>query len=142
MSSYMPTAESIDRKWYIIDAEGKPLGRVAAAAAVLLRGKQKPIFVPHIDCGDNVIIINAEKAVLTGKKLEEKMYRHHSLWVGHMKEIQYGTLMKQKPEKAMELAVKGMVPATVIGRNALTRLHVYRGAEHDNAAQKPVEYKI
>lgn len=142
MSSYMPTAESIDRKWYVIDAEGKPLGRVAAAAAVLLRGKQKPIFVPHIDCGDNVIIINAEKAVLTGKKLEEKMYRHHTLWVGHMKEIKYGTLMKQKPEKAMELAVKGMVPATVIGRKALTRLHVYRGADHENAAQKPVEYKI
>jgi large subunit ribosomal protein L13 len=142
MSTYMPTAESIDRKWYIIDADGKPLGRVAAAAAVLLRGKNKTIFVPHIDCGDNVIIINAEKAVLTGKKLEKKLYRHHTAWVGHLKEIKYATLMKENPEKAMELAVKGMIPSTVIGRTAFSRLHVYRGAQHEQAAQKPCEYKI
>lgn len=140
MSTYMPTAESIVRNWYVIDAEGKPLGRVAAAAAVLLRGKHKTEFVPHIDCGDNVVIVNAEKAVLTGNKLNEKLYRHHTPWVGHLKEVKYSTLMKEKPEKAMELAVKGMLPANVLGRNAFSRLHVYRGPKHDQAAQKPVEY--
>lgn len=140
MSTYMPSAESIVRNWYVIDAEGKPLGRVAAAAAALLRGKHKTVFVPHIDCGDNVVIVNAEKAVLTGNKLNEKLYRHHTLWVGHLKEVKYATLMKQKPEKAMELAVKGMLPSNVLGSNAFSRLHVYRGPKHDQAAQKPVEY--
>lgn len=140
MSTYMPSAESIVRNWYVIDAEGKPLGRVAVAAAVLLRGKHKTEFVPHVDCGDNVVIVNAEKAVLTGNKLNEKLYRHHTPWVGHLKEVKYATLMKTKPEKAMELAVKGMLPSNVLGSKALSRLHVYRGPQHEQAAQKPVEY--
>lgn len=142
MSTYMPKAESITRKWYIIDAAGKPIGRVASEAAVLLRGKLKTTFVPHLDCGDHVIIINAEKAVLTGRKLDQKFYRHHTPWVGHLKEVSYRTLMNTKPEKAMELAVKGMIPSTVIGRSALGRLRVYRGAEYAQVAQKPEEWKI
>jgi large subunit ribosomal protein L13 len=142
MSTFMPTAESIDRKWYVIDATGKPVGRVATVAATLLRGKHKTTFVTHLDCGDHVIILNAEKAVLTGNKLDQKFYRHHTGWVGHLKEVNYRTLMSSKPEKAIELAVKGMIPATVIGRTALSRLRVYRGGEHDHAAQKPEEWKI
>jgi len=138
----MPTAESITRKWYIIDAAGKPIGRVATIAATLLRGKHKTTFVTHLDCGDHVIILNAEKAVLTGRKLDQKLYRHHTLWVGHLKEINYRTLMSSKPEKAIELAVKGMIPDTVIGRSALGRLHVYRGAQHEQTAQKPEEWKV
>ena len=142
MSTYMPTAESITRKWYVIDAAEKPVGRVAAAVAVLLRGKHKTTFVPHLDCGDNVVVINAEKAVFTGRKLDEKYYRHHTGWAGHLREVKYRTLMKENPEKAIELAVKGMIPATVIGRSALGRLHVYRGAEHQQVAQKPEEWKV
>jgi large subunit ribosomal protein L13 len=142
MSTYMPTAESINRKWYVIDAAGKSVGRVATVAAVLLRGKHKTTFVTHLDCGDHVIVLNAEKAVLTGRKLDQKFYRHHTGWVGHLKEINYRTLMESKPEKAIELAVKGMIPATVIGRSALGRLRVYRNGEHDHAAQKPEEWKI
>jgi large subunit ribosomal protein L13 len=142
MSTYMPTAESITRKWYVIDAAEKPVGRVAAAAAILLRGKHKTTFVPHLDCGDNVIVINAEKAVLTGRKLDSKFYRHHTPWTGHLKEVKYRTLMNENPEKAIELAVKGMIPATVIGRSALKRLHVYCGPDHKQTAQKPEEWKI
>lgn len=142
MSTYMPTAESINRKWYIIDAADKPVGRVAAAAAAILRGKHKPTFVTHLDCGDHVIVINAEKAVLTGNKLDKKFYRHHTGYVGGLKEVKYRTLMSQTPEKAIELAVKGMIPSTVIGRSALGRLRVFRGAEHIHAAQKPEEWKI
>lgn len=142
MSTYMPTAESINRKWYIIDAAGKPVGRVAAAAAAILRGKHKTTFVTHLDCGDHVIVINAEKAVLTGSKLDKKFYRYHTGYVGGLKEIKYRTLMNENPEKVIELAVKGMIPSTVIGRSALKRLRVYRGAEHAHAAQKPEEWKI
>lgn len=137
MSTYMPKAGEITRNWYVLDAAGKPLGRVAAQAAVLLRGKQKPTFAPHCDCGDHVIIINCEKAVLTGNKLTQKTYYHHTGYIGHLKEVKYGTMMKQRPEFAMELAVKGMIPDTVIGRQALTRLRVYKGADHKHAAQKP-----
>lgn len=137
MSTTMPKAADITRKWYVIDAAGKPMGKVAVEAATLLRGKHKPIFAPHADCGDHVIIINAEKAVLTGNKLEQKKYYHHSGYIGHLKEVKYSTLMKTKPEFAMTLAVKGMIPDTVIGRKALTRLRVVRGAEHPHAAQKP-----
>ena len=136
MSTYMPKAGDIVRKWYVIDAAGKPMGKVAVEAANLLRGKNKPIFVPNEDCGDHVII-NAEKAVLTGNKLNQKMYYHHSGYIGHLKEVKYSTLMKTKPEFAMTLAVKGMIPDTVIGRKALTRLRVVKGAEHPHAAQKP-----
>jgi large subunit ribosomal protein L13 len=137
MSTYMPKAGEISRKWYVIDAAGKSLGRVAAEAAVLLRGKHKPEFVPHVDCGDNVIIINAEDVVLTGSKLENKYYYRHTGYIGGLKAVKYRTLMATRPELAMELAVKGMVPDTTIGRKALTRLHVVKGAEHPHAAQKP-----
>ena len=137
MSTFMPKANEIERKWYILDAEGKPLGKVAAKAAELLNGKHKPIFTPHVDCGDFVIIINAEKAVLTGNKLQQKTYYHHTGYIGNMKKIGYDKLMKEQPEKAMTLAVKGMIPRNKLGSKALTRLRVYRGAEHNNAAQKP-----
>ena len=137
MSTYMPNPQTVERKWYILDAAGKPLGRVAAKAASILRGKNKPTFAPHCDCGDNVIIINCEKAILTGNKLQGKYYRWHTGWIGHLKEIRYDELMEKNPEKAMQLAVKGMIPDTTIGRAALTRLRLFRGAEHIHAAQKP-----
>ena len=137
MSTFMPKADEIERKWYVLDAAGKPLGRVAAEAAVLLRGKNKPIFTPNVDCGDFVIIINTDKAVLTGDKLNKKLYQHHTGYIGNMKKIKYKTLMAEKPEFVMEKAVKGMLPANSIGRKALTRLHVYQGAAHPHEAQKP-----
>ena len=137
MSTYMPKAGEITRKWYVIDAAGKPMGKVAVEAAKLLRGKHKAIFTPHADCGDHVIIINADKAVLTGKKLDQKMYYRHTGYIGNLKEVKYSTLMKTRSDFAMTLAVKGMVPDTVIGRKALTRLRVFKGAEHTHAAQKP-----
>ena len=140
MSTYMPKSGDIVRKWYVLDAAGKPLGRVAAEAAVLLRGKHKPQFAPHADCGDHVIIINAEKVVLTGNKLDQKMYYQHTGYIGNMKKVKYSTLMRTKPTFAVEKAVKGMIPDTVIGREALTRLRVYAGAEHKHAAQKPEEW--
>ena len=142
MSTFMPKSNEIARNWYVLDAAGKPLGRVAAVAADLLRGKRKTIFAPHVDCGDHVIIINADKAVLTGNKLDQKFYRRHTGWVGGLKEVKYSTLMIEKPELAMQLAVKGMVPDTTIGRAALTRLHIYNGGEHNHAAQKPQEYTL
>ena len=126
-----------DRKWYVLDAAGKPLGRTAVVAATILRGKHRPEFAPHMDCGEFVIVINADKAVLTGKKLTQKYYRHHSGYIGGLKEVQYKTLMATRPELAMELAVKGMLPKNSIGAKSLTRLKVYKGAEHDHAAQKP-----
>ena len=137
MSTYMPKSGEITRKWYVLDAAGKPLGRVAAQAAVLLRGKQKPTFAPHVDCGDHVIIVNCAKAVLTGKKLEKKYYRHHTGYIGHLKSVRYDTLMEQEPTKAMELAVKGMVPSNTLGSAALSRLRLFAGEEHKHAAQKP-----
>ena len=137
MSTFMANKGNIERKWYVLDAAGKPLGKTAAAAADLLRGKLKPEFTPHADCGDFVIIINAEQAVLTGKKLEQKYYRTHSGWVGGLKEVQYRTLMKEKPELAMKVAVRGMMPKNVLSKDALTRLKIYRGGEHEHAAQKP-----
>lgn len=137
MSTFMAKAENIERKWYIIDAAGRPLGRTAAIAAVLLRGKHKPEYTPHVDTGDFVVVINTDKAVLTGNKLTQKYYRHHSGWVGGLKEVQYKTLMAEKPEFAMQLAVKGMLPKNSIGRASATRLKVFRGAEHEHEAQKP-----
>ena len=130
MSTFMANKGNIVRKWYILDAAGKPLGKTAAAAAVLLRGKHKPEYTPHADCGDYVVIVNAEKAVLTGKKLEQKYYRRHSGWVGGLKETKYRLLMQQKPELAMQLAIRGMMPRNIITKDSLTRLHIYRGAEH------------
>ena len=140
MSTFMAKAETVERKWYVLDAAGKPLGRIAATAAILLRGKHKPTFTPNADCGDHVIIINTDKAVLTGNKLQQKMYYHHSGYIGNLKEVKYSTLMKTRSDFAMQLAVKGMIPDTVIGRNALTRLRVYKGADHKHVAQKPQEW--
>lgn len=140
MSTFMAKASELDRKWYIIDAAGKPLGRVAAAAATILRGKHLPTFTPHVDCGDHVIVINAEKAVLTGKKLTDKYYYRHTGWIGGLKAVQYKILMEKNPEKAMKLAIEGMLPHNTLGRKAATRVRIYRGAEHDHAAQKPVEW--
>ena len=137
MSTYMVKAETIERKWYVIDAKDKPLGRTAAEAANILNGKHRVDFTPHVDCGDYVIIINAEKAVLTGSKLTKKYYRHHSGYIGGLKEVQYKTLMEKRPELAMQLAVKGMLPKNSIGAKSLTRLKVYKGAEHNHSAQKP-----
>ena len=137
MSTFMAKAETVERKWYVLDAAGKPLGRTAATAAMLLRGKHKAEFTPHVDCGDFVIVINADKAVLTGKKLTQKYYRHHTGWVGGLKEVQYKTLMHEKPEFAMQLAVKGMLPKNSIGRQSATRLKVYSGDSHNHQAQKP-----
>ena len=142
MSTYMAKVETVERKWYVLDAAGKPMGRVAAAAANILRGKHRPEFTPHVDCGEFVIIINADKAVLTGKKLEQKYYRRHSGYIGGLKEVQYKTLMATKPEMAMELAVKGMLPHNHIGAKSITRLKVFAGAEHNHAAQKPVAVEI
>ena len=138
MSTYMANANTIERRWFVIDAAGQPLGKTAVKAADILRGKHRPEFTPHADCGEFVIIVNADKAVLTGKKLEQKYYRHHSGYIGGLKSIQYKTLMATKPEKAMELAVKGMLPHNSIGAKSFTRLHVYAGPEHNHAAQKPI----
>lgn len=142
MSTTMPKVKDIDRKWYVIDATGKPLGRVAAKAASLLRGKDKPSFAPNVDCGDHVVIINCAKAVLTGKKLEQKFYRRHTGWIGHLKEVRYDKLMQENPELAMTLAVKGMIPDNSLGRHALTRLRTYAAADHVHEAQKPQEYSL
>ena len=140
--TFMAKPGQVERKWYVIDAAGKPLGRVAAEAAVLLRGKHKPTFTPHVDCGDNVIIINCADAVLTGKKLEQKKWQRHTGWIGNLKTTNYATLMAQRPTKAMELAVGGMIPNTHIGRAAETRLHCYAGAEHPHASQKPEVFEL
>lgn len=142
MSTYMAKPSEIKRNWFVIDASGKSLGRVAAVAANILRGKNKPIFTPHVDCGDHVVIINAEKIKLTGKKLEKKYYRYHTGWVGGLKEIQYKTLMEKTPEKALMLAIKGMIPDNTIGRKALTRVRIYRDAAHEHQAQKPESLNI
>ena len=137
MSTFMANKGNIVRKWYILDAAGKPLGKTATVAATLLRGKHKPEYTPHADCGDFVIVINAEKAVLTGKKLDQKFYRTHSGYVGGLKETKYRKLTQEKPELAMKLAVRGMMPRNIITKDSLTRLKVFRGPEHIHAAQKP-----
>ena len=142
MSTYMAKAETIERKWYVIDAAGKPMGRAAVAAANILRGKHRPEFTPHVDCGEFVIIINADKAVLTGKKLEQKYYQRHSGYIGGLEEVQYKTLMATRPELAMELAVKGMLPHNSIGAKSATRLKVFAGAAHNHDAQKPVAVEV
>ena len=140
--TYSAKASEIERKWYIIDASGKPLGRVATEAAKLLRGKHKPTFTPNIDTGDNVIIINCKDAILTGNKMNSKVYRHHSGYIGGMKETTAREMMNKKPEEVMYLAIKGMLPKNSLGRKMLTNLRVYAGAEHNHEAQKPVELKF
>ncbi|MCR4772186.1 MAG: 50S ribosomal protein L13 [Oscillospiraceae bacterium] len=137
MSTYMANKATVERKWYVLDAAGKPLGRTAATAAVLLRGKHKPTYTPHVDCGDFVIVINADKAVLTGNKLQQKYYRTHSGYPGGLHETQYKLLMEKRPELAMQLAVKGMLGKNSLGRQQLKRLKLYSGSEHKHAAQKP-----
>jgi large subunit ribosomal protein L13 len=137
MSTYMAKNETIDRKWYILDAAGKPMGRVAAQAAAILRGKHKVDYTPHVDCGDFVIVLNAGQAVLTGNKLTQKYYRTHSGYAGGLKETQYKKLMALRPELAMKLAIRGMLPKNGIGRKALVRAKVYAGAQHKNEAQQP-----
>ena len=142
MSTFMQKKEAVVRKWYVIDAAGKPLGRTAVVAADLLRGKNAPEFTPHVDCGNFVIIVNAAEAVLTGKKLEQKYYQRHSGYIGGLKSIQYKKIMAEKPEFAMETAVKGMLPKNSLGRTAATRLKVYAGEAHNHAAQKPETYEF
>ena len=138
MSTYMAKAETVERRWFVIDAAGKSLGRTAVEAANILRGKHRPEFTPHVDCGEFVIIINASKAVLTGKKLDQKFYRTHSGYIGGLKETSYRKLMATRPELAVRLAVKGMLPHNSIGDKAITRLKVYAGSEHKQQAQMPV----
>ena len=138
MSTYMAKKETVTRGWYILDAAGKPLGKTAAAAATILRGKHRPEFTPNVDCGEFVVIINCDKAVLTGKKLDQKFYRRHSGYIGGLKETSYRKLMATKPEFAMELADKGMLPNNTVGTKSHTRLKTYAGAEHAQQAQKPV----
>ncbi len=142
MSTFMQKPHEVERKWYVLDAKGKPLGRVAAKAAVLLRGKHKPTFTPHVDCGDHVIIINCKDVKLTGNKLTQKFYYRHTGYIGHLKEVRYDKLMTERPDRAMMLAVKGMIPDTTIGRKALTRLRVFAGNEHCHEAQKPENLDI
>lgn len=137
MKSYIAKAQEVEKKWYVVDAAGKPLGRVASQVATILRGKHKPTFTPNVDCGDFVIVINAEKVVLTGKKLDQKMLRKHSGYVGGLKEIPYREVLAKKPEFAFEEAVRRMLPSGVLGRKQLKNLVVYRGAEHNHEAQKP-----
>lgn len=137
MKSYIAKAQEVEKKWFVVDAAGKPLGRVASQVASILRGKHKPTFTPNVDCGDHVIVINAEKVVLTGKKLDQKMMRKHSLYPGGLKETPYREVLAKKPEFAFEEAVRRMLPSGVLGRKQLKNLVVYRGAEHNHEAQKP-----
>ena len=141
-TTYMAKKNEVESKWYIIDASQKPLGRVAAEAAKLLRGKHKPTYTPHMDVGDHVIILNCKDAVLTGKKLDQKIYRHHSGYIGGMKETPARVMMDNKPENAMFLAVKGMLPHTKLGRQMIKKLRVYAGTEHDQTAQKPEVWEV
>ncbi len=142
MSTFMAKAETVERKWYVIDAADRPVGKTAAAAATILRGKHRPEFTPHADCGEYVIIINADKAYFTGKKPIQKIYYHHSGYIGGLKSISAKQLMEKDPAKVMEMAVKGMLPHNTVGAKSLTRLKVYAGAEHKQAAQKPVPYEV
>ena len=137
MKTFMASPATIDRKWYVVDAAEMTLGRLASEVAKVLRGKNKPIFTPHMDCGDYVIVINAEKVKVTGRKLDQKIYHHHSDYVGGMKEVTLREKLAKKPEQVIELAVKGMLPKGPLGRQMYTKLHVYAGAEHPHAAQKP-----
>jgi large subunit ribosomal protein L13 len=142
MKTFMPKADAVDRKWYVVDAEGQTLGRLSSEVAKVLIGKNKPIYTPHVDTGDHVVIINADKVVLTGKKLEQKLYRYHTGHPGGLKEIKYKDMMKNKPEEVVMHAVKGMLPKNKLGRKMLKKLRVYRGSEHKHEAQKPEVLEI
>ena len=142
MSTYMANPQNVERKWYVIDAEGMVFGRLASQVASMLRGKHKPTFTPHCDCGDYIIVVNADKLVLTGKKLDNKVYRYHTGYPGGLKETTYRVLMEKKPEFALEQAVRGMLPKGPLGYKMLKKLHVYRGSEHEHQAQKPVSFDL
>ena len=139
-STYLMKPSEVQKKWYIIDAKDKPLGRVATQVATVLRGKHRPTFTPNVDCGDNVIVLNAAKVVLTGKKLDQKFYYKHTGWIGNLKATPYREIMEKKPEKAMMLAIKGMLPKNSLGRKMLTNVRIYRGDQHEQEAQKPEIY--
>ena len=141
-TTYTAKSNEIERKWYIIDASGKPLGRVAAEAAKLLRGKHKPTFTPNVDTGDHVIILNCKDVILTGKKLDQKVYRHHTGYIGNMKETSARNMLQDKPEKAMMLAIKGMLPKNRLGRQMITKVRIYSGSEHENQAKKPEVWEV
>ena len=142
MKTFMAQAESVERKWYVVDAAGVPMGRLASRVASVLRGKNKPTYTPNVDTGDFVIVINTDKAVLTGKKLENKFYRYHTGYIGGLKEISYKKMMAEKSDLAVYEAVKGMLPKNSLGRAMIKKLKVYKGAEHNHAAQKPEELKV
>ena len=142
MNTFVAKPQSIERKWYVIDAKGQTLGRMATQVATLLRGKHKPIFTPHVDCGDHVIIINADKVVLTGKKLDQKLYQRHSGYVSGLKTITYRRMINEKPELMVFEAVEGMLPKNALGREMIKKLRIYRGGQHDHAAQKPENFEI
>ncbi|WP_313072629.1 50S ribosomal protein L13 [Lacrimispora sp.] len=142
MKTFMASPATIERKWYVVDATGYTLGRLASELAKVLRGKNKPIYTPHADCGDYVIVVNADKISVTGKKLDQKIYYNHSEYVGGMKETTLREMMAKKPERVMELAIKGMLPKGPLGRSMITKLHVFAGPEHDHAAQKPEALEI
>lgn len=142
MKTYMAKPEEIQRKWYVVDATDMVLGRLASNVATILRGKNKPEFTPNVDCGDHVIVINCDKVVLTGKKLEQKNYTYHTGYVGGLKQIQYKKMMEEKSDKAVMLAVKGMLPKNTLGRNMIKKLRCYKGAEHNHEAQQPIELKF
>ncbi len=142
MKTYMANAQTVERKWYVVDAEGIPLGRLASKVAAILRGKNKPSFTPNVDAGDFVIVVNSDKVVLTGKKLEDKYYRYHTGYIGGLKEISYGKLMAERSDLAVYEAVRGMLPKNSLGRQMIKKLRVYKGAEHNHAAQKPETLKL
>ena len=142
MKTFMANAQNVERNWYVVDADGMTLGRLASQVAAILRGKNKPTFTPHVDCGDHVIIINAAKVVLTGKKLDQKIYYHHSGYAGGLKATKYSKLMAEKPEFAVKTAVLGMMPKGPLGRQMARKLRVYAGAEHEHEAQKPVVLEL
>ena len=142
MKTYMANAQTVERKWYVVDAAGLPLGRLATRVAAVLRGKHKPTYTPNVDCGDFVIVINTDQVVLTGKKAENKYYRYHTGYIGGLKEIPYKKMMEEKSDLAVYEAVKGMLPKNSLGRTMLKKLRVYKGADHNHAAQKPEQLKV
>lgn len=142
MKTFMQKKETVDRKWYVIDAEGQTLGRLASKAATVLKGKHKPTYTPHVDCGDNVIIINASKVVLTGNKLNDKMYYNHSRYAGGLRERTAGVMLEKYPEEMVERAVKGMLPKGRLGRQMYRKLHVYAGSEYEQVAQQPIKMEV
>ncbi|MDY2714152.1 MAG: 50S ribosomal protein L13 [Candidatus Borkfalkiaceae bacterium] len=142
MKTFMANSQNVERKWYVVDATDMPLGRLASQVAAILRGKNKPTFTPHVDTGDFVIVLNTDKVVLTGKKLEQKLYTYHTGYIGGLKQVPYDRMMAEKSDLAVYEAVKGMLPKNSLGRQMLTKLRVYKGAEHNHQAQQPVELKL